>query len=927
MSYHEKPNAPAATRSRESSVSSASTTSIVFERLHEETEKAAGSSSQRNGAASYQDTYDYDAGIKESETTDLETGPFLGAAQGEGDGQDGDESRAPPQGMDRTFKRWLYLAGALFVAAWVASLVVFLTTKSYQAGSQVDHDPEATSRKSGKHVTLDQVMSGFWRPVSHSISWVPGPNGEDGLLLERDATGKDYLVVEDVRSAKSGAARDGDSDGEGHADIAASSTLMKEKYFYWADQQRTSAKAWPSPNHKKVLVSTLEQRNWRHSFTAVYYVFDVDSQTAEPLDPAHPEARVQLATWNEQSDAIVFTRENNMFLRKLSDENVTQITDDGGPEYFYGIPDWVYEEEVFGDRSATWWSREGQYIAFLRTNETEVVEYPIQYFVSRPSGDSPPPGEEYYPEVDQIKYPKAGSPNPTVDLMFYDVEKGDVFSVPIEGNFPDDDRIINFVMWADNGVLVKTTNRISDVLQVSLVDVGARAGKTVRHVDVNEIDGGWYEISQDARYIPADPENGRPDAGYIDSVIHDNGDHLAYFTPMENPEPIMLTKGTEWEVAKGPLAVDLKNNLVYFTSTKESPIQRHIYSVHLDGTGMKGFTDTSLESYYDISFSSGAGFGLLSYHGPKIPWQKVVSTPGNPNAYEQIIEENKDLADSAKKYELPLLEYGTIDVEGFQLNYVERRPPHFDKKKKYPVLFYQYSGPGSQTVTKKFGVDFQSFVASALGYIVVTVDGRGTGYIGRKARVAIRDHLGRYEAQDQIAAAQHWAAKPYVDASRLAIWGWSFGGFNTLKTLEADGGRTFSYGMAVAPVTDWRFYDSIYTERYMRTPQLNPDGYDETAVTNVTSLAGNVRFLIMHGVADDNVHLQNTLTLLDRFDMAGIENYDVHFFPDSDHSIYFHNANRIVYDSKSLPEQGPGVFFCLSISFLFSYGSPRLAGF
>lgn len=875
-------------RSRESSVSSVSTTSLVFERLHEETEKGYASSRRANASAAgrtYADSpIDGEEEPKESDTADPETGPFL------------PDSALPPRrvGVDRSLKKCLWILGSIFIAAWVAALVVFVTNKSYKHASEIDHDPASTNRKSGKLVTLAQVQEGYWRPTSHSISWIAGPDGEDGLLLERDASGKDYLVVEDIRSSQD--KRDGNE-----VEALASRTLMKEGTFSWGDQQHSAGDVWPSKDQKKVLVATQRKHNWRHSFTAVYWIFDVESQTAAPLDPAHPDARVQLATWNSQSDAIVFTRDNNLFLRKVDVDEVIQITKDGGPEYFYGVPDWVYEEEVFSGRSATWWSENGDYIAFLRTNETGVPEYPIQYFVSRPSGEEPAPGEENYPEVRNIKYPKVGSHNPVVELLFYDVKKGDTFTIDIEGNFPDDDRLINFVLWSRDKLLVKATNRVSDVMQVMLLDMKERSGRTVRHVDISKIDGGWFEINQDTQFIPADPENGREHDGYIDKIIHDNGDHLAYFSPMDKEEPVMVTKGTEWEVDKGPLAIDLKNNLVYFTSTKESSIQRHVYSAHLDGSGLKAFTDTSLESYYDISFSSGGGFGLLSYLGPKVPWQKVVSTPSNPTHYERVIEQNSELADKARKHELPLLEYGTLKVDDVELNYVERRPPHFDKTKKYPVLFQQYSGPGSQTVTKKFAVDFQSYVASSLGYIVVTVDGRGTGFIGRKARVIVRDHLGRWEAHDQIAAAKHWAAKKYVDASRIAIWGWSFGGFTTLKTLEMDAGETFSYGMAVAPVTDWRFYDSIYTERYMRTPDVNNDGYDETAISNVTALGSNVRFLLMHGIADDNVHMQNSLTLLDQLDLYGIENYDVHVFPDSDHGIYFHNANRIVYDSKLLP--------------------------
>lgn len=740
-------------------------------------------------------------------------------------------------------------------------------------------------------MTLEEVMSGEWRATRQHMNWIEGANGEDGLLLEQSAPGKDYLVVEDVRGTNS---------DEGTA--AASTTLMKQSSFVVGGTMHYPNRVYPSKDLKKVLVATDAQSNWRHSFYAKYWIFDVATQTAEALDPANPDGRIQLASWSPQSDAAVFTRDNNMFLRRLSESKVTQITTDGGTELFYGVPDWVYEEEVFGGNSATWWAEDGKYIAFLRTNETLVPEYPIQYFVSRPSGKMPAPGEENYPEVREIKYPKAGAPNPTVDLQFYDVEKGDVFEVEISGGFDADDLLITEVVWAGSTgkALIRESNRESDVLRVVLVDVVTRTGQAVRTTDVQKIDGGWFEISENTQYIPADPSNGRPYDGYIETYVYEGYDHLAYFTPVNNSEPIMLTSG-KWEVDAAPSAIDLKNNLVYFKATKESSIQRHVYYVSLDGTNLKPLTEVSEEGYYDISFSSGAGYALVTYNGPNIPWQKVISTPSNPNSYSKTVETNDVLAEFAKKHELPIEVYSTVNVDGYDLNVVERRPPHFDSKKKYPVLFYLYGGPGSQMVNKAFGVDFQSYIASSLGYIVVTVDGRGTGFIGRKARVIVRGELGKYEAHDQIATAKIWAQKSYVDASRLAIWGWSFGGFMTLKTLEQDAGQTFKYGMSVAPVTDWRFYDSIYTERYMHTPQHNPGGYDRTAISNVTALQQNVRFLIMHGVADDNVHMQNTLTLLDKLDLAGVENYDVHVFPDSDHGIYFHNANRIVYDSKSPP--------------------------
>ena len=812
----------------------------------------------------------------------------LQADAGEFDEEDGFYRPPVASKTSRRAKGIMWALSVLCIGGWLLALLLFITKKTYKHSSTVPFDPAATvTHGSGKPVTLDQVLTGQWSPRKRQLSWIAGPGGEDGWLLEQSVPGEDYLVVEDVRNYKR------------LTDAKPSQTLMKGDKFAVNGQDVHASKVWPSKDLHKVLVMSDEHKNFRHSYTGRYWIFDVATQAGEPLDPQNIDGRIQLASWSPESDAVVFTRDNNMFLRKLASKDVTQITKDGGKELFYGVPDWVYEEEVFSGNSATWWSEDGHYVAFLRTNETMVPEYPIQYFVSRPSGEQPEPGLEAYPEVRQLKYPKAGAPNPMVDLQFYDVGKDEVFSVSTDSDFPDDDRLITEVIWAgkEGKILVKNTNRVSDVLKVALIDVVARTGKVVRTDDVNKLDGGWFEISEKTTFVPSDPQNDRPHAGYIDTVIHEGHDHLAYFTPLDNPEPIMLTSG-DWEVVEAPSAVDLAANYVYFIGTKESSLQRHVYHVNLDGTGMQHYTPAE-EGYYEASFSTGVGFVLISYAGPGIPQQYLWSTPSfKGHRWEANVEMNDGLASLAAAHELPIEIYQTIDVDGINLNIVERRPPHFDENKKYPVVFWLYAGPGSQLVDKRFTVDFQAYLASNLGYIVITLDGRGTGFLGRKARTKIRDNLGHYEALDQITAAKTWAQKPYVDPERIAIWGWSYGGFMVLKTLELDAGETFKYGMAVAPVTDWRFYDSIYTERYMRTPQDNPGGYDTAAISNVSALANNVRFMIMHGVADDNVHLQNPLSLLDAFDQAGIENYDIHVFPDSDHSIAFHGANKVVYHSE-----------------------------
>ncbi|KAI9740371.1 MAG: hypothetical protein M1834_004951 [Cirrosporium novae-zelandiae] len=864
-------NQGASPRNSIDSTSSVSTTSLVLEGLSTASTANSNVTFKNPFKGDYKDDADGQRKDTNQDEYDLEEGPYASIAD---------------KPIDGRAKRALWILIIVCVGGWLLALFLFIARRGSTPAYASSSIPSSTANSGKSQIAVSDIIQGGFRARSHGISWIKGANGEDGLLMEQDAgMGQDYLVVKDIRSRKD------------DADAMASMTLIKAGGFRVGDKMIFPSKVWPSPDLKKVLCLSDYEKNWRHSFYGKYWIFDVATQTAEPLDPGHVNGRVQLASWSPQSDAIVFTRDNNLFLRKLSAIGVTQITHDGGTECFYGIPDWVYEEEVFQGNSVTWWAEDGKYIVFMRTNESAVPVYPVPYFVSRPSGTLPKPGEENYPEIRNIKYPKAGAPNPVVDMRFYDVAKYEVFEVDIDGGFEDNDRLFTEVTWAGSSgkVLIKEVNRQSDKIRTVLVDVTRREGQVVRTVDFNALDGGWAEPSQDTHFIPSDPANGRPHDGYITTIVHENNDHLAYFTPIDNPEPIMLTLG-DWEVVSAPSSVDLTNNLVYFIATKESPIQRHIYSVKLDGTGLKPLTDTTKEGYYSASFSSGSGYVLLTYKGPDIPWQKVISTPNNKDKYQLIIEENKDLAAKVKDYSLPTQHYSTVTIDGFTLQVVERRPPNFDKNKKYPVMFHLYGGPGSQTVSKMFNVDFQAYLTATLGYVVVTVDGRGTGFIGRKARCIIRGNIGFYEAKDQIETAKIWAKKPYVDASRIAIWGWSYGGFMTLKTLEQDGGNTFQYGMAVAPVTDWRYYDSIYTERYMRTPQNNPQGYESTAITNMTALGNNVRFLVMHGVADDNVHTQNTFTLLDKLDLAGVENYDEHVFPDSDHSIYFHNANLMVYD-------------------------------
>ncbi|ODV91326.1 hypothetical protein CANCADRAFT_25993 [Tortispora caseinolytica NRRL Y-17796] len=643
-----------------------------------------------------------------------------------------------------------------------------------------------------------------------------------------------------------------------------------------------------APSMDRALLVTNYEKQWRHSYSASYFVFDLQEQSVFPLANMDP---LMVAEFDPTGKRVAYVRkeDKNLYLHTVnSGTKDTQITTDGGTNIFYGIPDWVYEEEVFAGNSALWWSTDGTALAYLRTDDTDVLEYTLEYFAQKSAKEDP------YPEIVDIKYPKPGSPNPLVSLHVYNVADGDTFEV----NSPDSaaDDIITEVVWlGPKNVMLKQTNRASDLLKVIISNVDSRSSTTARVEDVSK-DGGWFEISQFTRYVPASPETGRADDGYIDTVNKDGYLHLALFSPVHVSEPAVYLTSGNWEVVNAPSGLDLDAQKVYFISTEVSPVERHLYSVFLNGTGRTEITDSAGKpAFIDASFSPSSKYALVRNKGPSIPKDSLVSLASGE---WRVVQSNKDLRESLAEIQLPEKIFSTIEVgDGYKANVVEMRPPNFDAsgKTKYPLLFKVYGGPGSQTVSKEYSFHFEEYMCTALNMIVVSVDGRGTGYMGREFRTAVRDQLGKFESQDQIAAGKNYVERNYIDANKTAIWGWSYGGYMTLKTLETDGGKVFKYGMAVAPVTDWRLYDSIYTERYMHEPKDNEDGYDASAITNVESLKQVQRFLMMHGTGDDNVHFQNSIQLVDKFDLHSETNYDMYVFPDSDHSIRFHNANSMVF--------------------------------
>lgn len=781
--------------------------------------------------------------------------------------QDIDHRRGPSHALS-------YLTVVSLLLVYGTSLLVSQVHSFYKSFHAVQDDHDYCSYTGSKEpLTFALVRNGTFVPEKREIQWIATPQS-----LTNDSG--DYILTKDSKYTLKSV-----------QDPKAETLLYEGKSLEFEGKKYEVEQVVFSEDLKRALLVCNKKHNWRHSFFAAYFIHDVESGHMQAVydSDINSNAKIALVKWSPDSSKLAFVLENNVYVKDITDfykPETKQITFDGGAEIFYGKPDWVYEEEVFESDSALWWSPSSEYLAILRSNDTNVPVYPIPYF-DQNNNDS-------YPELRLIKYPKAGYSNPVVDFLVYDFAADAIKSLDPEDQFyhdkeiPSDTRLITEIVWVGPGqVFVKTTNRESDILKIFIVD-SVQMTSTLSRTEHSG--GGWFEIEHNTLYIPK--SDTREHDGYIDVIDIDGYDHLAYFSPPTSSMPKLLTSG-KWEVDGGPAAFDFTKDKVYFISTEKSSVERHLYSVNLDGTEKTSITDVSKEGYYESSFSKGSRYLLLNYQGPEVPYQKLVDL--HTGKSETLVSNNKLKHSLEQHYELPEVSYGVLHLDGFDVNYRKTLPFNFDAHKKYPLLFFVYGGPGSQLVQKQFSTGFTSVVAAEIGAVVVTVDGRGTGFKGRAFRNIVRDQLSHYEVLDQIAAAKQFISEPYIDEERTAIWGWSYGGFMTLKTLEQDHGETFKYGMSVAPVTDWRLYDSIYTERYMHTPQQNP-GYHTSSVHLPDNFRNVTRFLLMHGTGDDNVHFQNTARFLDQLDLAGVENYDLHVFPDSDHSISFHNAGTIVYD-------------------------------
>jgi dipeptidyl-peptidase 4 len=620
-----------------------------------------------------------------------------------------------------------------------------------------------------------------------------------------------------------------------------------------------------SPDEKYLLLGTESVTLFRYSVSYNYLLWDIKNKTIKPLSDKGSQ---RLAAFSPNGDKIAFVRDNNIYIKDLVSDKEEQITKDGVVnKIINGTPDWVYEEE-FGFTKGFDWSKDGSKIAYMKFDESRVKEYEFMEY-----GD-------IYPTAFKYKYPKPGEENSVVTVWIYDLNKKNTVKVDIGSNT---DQYIPRIKWTNDANLLSVIrmNRLQNVSEVLIANAVTGISNTVLK-DENK-----YYISKtlDLTFLK--------DNRFISMSEQDGFKHL-YLYDINGKLINQITKGN-WEVS-GLSGVNEESGMVYFASDEPSPVERAVYSVKLDGTDKKRLSEKS--GYYFADYSRNFKYAFVYYNNANSPgeiWLQKTS-----GEMISMLKENKKFKALMEEKKFVKKEFFTFKTsDGLDLNGWMMKPAALEQGKKYPVLFFVYGGPGSQMVLDAFNrsdyIWYQMLVKR--GYVIACVDNRGTGGRGEAFTKCTYLHLGTIDVNDQIEAAKYIGSLDYVDKDRIGIWGWSGGGYFTLMCLTK-GADYFKTGMAVAPVTDWRYYDDIYTERYMRTPKENPDGYKEGNVINyVDSLKG--KLLIVHGSADDNVHFQNTMDFVNAMITAN-KYYEMLVYPNRNHFIMGPNTRYHLF--KNLTE-------------------------
>jgi dipeptidyl-peptidase-4 len=605
-----------------------------------------------------------------------------------------------------------------------------------------------------------------------------------------------------------------------------------------------------SNNEKRILFATGTERIYRHSNKSEFYLYDIDSGYLSKLSE---NGKQQFATFSPDDSKVAFVRDNNLIMKDLITSLEYSITTDGQfNSIINGAADWVYEEE-FGFSKAFFWSPDSKKIAFYRFDESNVKEFQMTNW-----GD-------LYPEYYKYKYPKAGEDNSIVQILVYDIDSKEITPMDIG---EETDIYIPRISWTQDPQIlsIQWMNRLQNELKILLADANTGISESVYH----ETNKYYIDITDNLTFL-------KDNEHFIFTSEQDGFHHIYLYDMLGNLEN-QVTSG-EWVVNEF-LGVDEDEGLVYFISSESSPLNRELYVINLDGNGKKKLSEYNGNN--NVRFSEKFNYYINTYSDANTP--SLVTLHNAKGKLLRTLKDNQKLKDTIKEYKFSKKEFFTfITDEGVELNGWMMKPYDFDPAKKYPVLMYVYGGPDSQTVQNSWNANLWYQYLVSQGLIIVSVDNRGTGSRGEEFKKMTYKQLGKYETIDQIEAAKYLGSLNYIDRNRIGIWGWSYGGYMSTSCL-AKGADYFSMAIAVAPVTNWRYYDNIYTERFMRTPQENPEGYDDNSpINHVEKIKGAL--LVIHGTADDNVHFQNSVDFTTALVEANVQ-FEMQFYPNSNHGIY-----------------------------------------
>jgi len=688
-----------------------------------------------------------------------------------------------------------------------------------------------------KQVTLEEIWGGEFRgeymDALHSMK-----DGEHYSVLDFDRNTKStsvnkysYKTLEKITSIV---------DSKNIADIA-----------YFTDYTF-------STDETKLLLATNVTSIFRHSTLGTYYIYDTKTKTTTLLT----ENKIQEPTFSPDGTKVAYVFENNIYYKNLNSQKEVQVTTDGKKnEIINGVTDWVYEEE-FAFVRAFEWNSTGTKIAYIRFDEKNVPEFSMDVY-----------GSKLYQTQTVFKYPKAGENNAEVSLHMYDVATNKKYTITLPEYY-----YIPRIKWTNDANLLSAQllNRHQNKLNLVFVNASDLSSKTV----LTDTDKAYVDVTDNLTFLNNN--------NFIWTSEKDGYNHIYQYN-RKGKLINQVTKGN-W-VVTNYYGFNEEKGIAYYQSVENGSTNRDVYSININGKNKQRLS--SKTGTNNATFSKSFAYYINTFSNNTTPNEFTLNSAKTGKVLKNI-KDNKSLQNKVSGYAFAPKEFSTIAINGNDLNMWMIKPLNFDATKKYPVFMYQYSGPGSQQVANKWNSanDYWFQMLAQQGYITVCIDGRGTGFKGRDFKKVTQKELGKYEVEDQIAAAKKIGNWSYIDSDRIGIFGWSYGGFMSSNCLF-QGADTFKMAIAVAPVTSWRFYDTVYTERYMQTPQENASGYDNNSpMSHVDKLKG--KFLLIHGSADDNVHVQNTMRMVEALIQAD-KQFDWMIYPDKNHGIYGGNTRLHLY--------------------------------